>query len=198
MADVLVLHTAIAGAQRSSRAAALLARLPYARRLALERRDHRSRHASLAGIALVLAGAGRLRGSAVSPSQLEFPANLAPRLAGGPWFSVSHSPTRVAVALSRDCRLGLDVEDAAAARAATATFAGTLERWTAIEAALKATGTALAEARDVRLAEDLSGAEVRGVVLCLRALDLGAGCTASLATQEPVGDLTVEQLNDPW
>lgn len=198
MADVLVLHSLLPADPDSPRDGALLARLPYGRRLELERRDRRARSASLAGIALVLAGAGRLRGAAVLPEQLEFPAGLAPRLRGGPWFSVSHSPTRVAVALSRDCRIGLDLEDAAAARAAARTYAGTLERWTAIEAALKAAGGALAEARDVRLASDLSRAEVGDLTLCLRPLELGAHCTACLATPEPLDELAVEEVSDPW
>jgi phosphopantetheinyl transferase len=198
MAHVLVLHSSLADGCDPARAARLLACLPYGRRLALERRDPAARTASLAGTALVLAGAARLIGAPVEPARLEFREGSAPMLPGGPWFSVSHSATRVAVALSGDCRLGLDIEEEAARSAAAATFAGTLQRWTAIEAALKAAGAGIEAARDVRLAADLSGAEVGGFALRLQALDLGPGCTASLATPVAVERVTVEPVAEPW
>jgi phosphopantetheinyl transferase len=198
MADVLVLHSTLGGPRDGPRAAALLARLPYARRLELERRDPAARNASLAGTSLVLTGAARLRGGPVAARELRFEPGSAPDLTGGPGFSVSHSPGRVAVAFSTRFRVGLDLEEAAAATAAAGTFAGSLERWTAIEAVLKACGLGLRATRRVRLADDLSRAEVDGLTLWLRRLGLGAGCTAFLATSGEVASVAVEQLADPW
>jgi phosphopantetheinyl transferase len=198
MADVLILHSTPGGPRDGPGAAALLARLPYARRLELARRAPEARTASLLGTALALAGTGRLRGSPVAASQLRFRPGSAPELPGGPWFSVSHSTNCVAVALSSHARVGLDVEDAASAAAAARSFAGSLERWTAIEAALKALGTSLRESRCVSLADDLSRAEVGGVTLRLRPVDLGAGCTAFLAAEVQFASVAVERVADPW
>ena len=60
---------------------------------------------------------------------------------GGPWFSVSHCASRVAVALSDACEVGLDLEDAAAPPGGAAR--ARCERWTATEAALKAVGAGM-------------------------------------------------------
>ena len=198
MDEVLVLHSALGGPGNLPGAAALLARLPYARRLELGRRDPAARTASLAGTALVLAGAARLRGVPVTAAELRFEPGSAPDLAGGPWFSVTHSPARVAVALSARAPVGLDLEEAAAATVAAGTFAGSLERWTAIEATLKACGLDLRAARRVRVADDLSRAEVDGLPFWLRRVDLGAGCSACLATPTELASVVVEQLADPW
>ena len=198
MTDVLVLHTTLSEPADSPRAASLLARLPYARRLELERRSPAARNASLAGTALALAGAARLRGGPVAASALRFEPGAAPVLEGGPWFSVSHSPARVAVALCTRARVGLDLEEAAAATAAAATFAGSLERWTAIEAVLKARGLDLRAARRVQVADDLARAEVDGRPVWLRRVELGEGCTAFLATATEFAAVTVQSVADPW
>jgi hypothetical protein len=198
MADVLVLHSILGEPGAAVRAAALLARLPYARRLELERRNPAARTASLAGTALVLTGAARLRGVPVAADELRFEPGSAPCLAGGPWFSVSHSPARVAVALSTRARVGLDLEEAAAVTVVAGTFAGSLARWTAIEATLKACGLDLRAAHRVRVFDDLSLAEVDGVPVWLRRVDFGTGCTACLATSTEVASVAVEQLADPW
>jgi phosphopantetheinyl transferase len=198
MTDVLVLHSTLDESADPSRATALLARLPYARRLELERRSPAARYASLAGTSLALTGAARLRGAPVTAAGLRFEPGSAPLLPGGPWFSVSHSLARVAVALCTDVRVGLDLEETAAARVAEGTSAGSLARWTAVEAVLKARGLGLRESRRVRVADDLSRAEVDGHPLWLRPVDLGADCTAFLATVSEVASVTVEQLAEPW
>jgi hypothetical protein len=196
MVDVLIVHAALPEDDRAAGAAALLTRLPYARRLELEGRTPAGRLAGLAGSALALAGAGRLRGHAVGVADLRFPAGGKPSLAGGPWFSVSHSARRVAVALSDRCELGLDLEDAAA-RVAPVDARG-LGRWTATEAALKAVGAGLRAAGRVRLARDLGTAVVGGIEVHLRSLALAADCVACLGTRARVESLAVEQVEIEW
>ena len=196
MADVLILHAMLPDDDGAAGAAALLARLPYARRLELEGRDAAGRLAGLAGSALALAGARRLRGRPVAVADLRFAAGGKPGLDGGPWFSVSHSARRVAVALSDRCELGLDLEDAGAQ--AVRINAARLERWTATEAALKAVGAGLRAAGRVRLAVDLATAEVDGVGVHLRPLALGDGCVACLATLAEVASLEVERAEFEW
>ena len=193
MVDVLIVHAALPEDDRVAGAAALLARLPYARRLELEGRDAAGRLAGLAGSALALAGASRLRGHAVGVADLRFPAGGKPSLAGGPWFSVSHSVHRVAVALSDRCELGLDLEDVVARVDAVG-----LERWTATEAALKAVGAGLRSAGRVRLARDLGTAVVGGTEVHLQSLALGADCVACLGTRARVVSLAVEQVAIEW
>lgn len=198
MNAVLILHAPLAGMDEDVRADALLMRLPYARRLDLARRDPRARLASLAGVALALAGTARLRGRPVEPGRLEFPAHGKPGLAGGPSFSVAHTATRVAVAISDDCEVGLDLEDATAAAPDDATALLRLQRWTAIEAALKAVGAGLQSVGRLSMADDLSTATFAGVELSLHPIEIGADCVARLATQARVAQVTVEQMPVTW
>jgi hypothetical protein len=198
MNEVLILHSSLAGAGGDARADALLMRLPYARRLELARRGPDARLASLAGVALALAGAARLSGRPVEPGQLKFPANGKPGLADGPCFSVAHSVTRVAVAVSKDCELGLDLEDTVAAAPDDAGPTLRLQRWTAIEAALKAIGAGLRSADQLWIAEDLATASFGGVEINLQRVEIGADCVARLATLARNVDVTVEWIPVPW
>lgn len=199
MTDVLVLHAVLPREDDAGLAATLLAQLPYGRRLELERRDAAARLASLAGIALVLAGAGRLRGRRVEPAQLRFPLGGKPMLTGGPWFSVSHSGNRVAAALSDRGDVGLDLEDAPVGNAAAdPETTASLGRWTATEAVLKAVGAGIRSAGDVRLSADRSVAQLDGEVLYLRPLALAEDCVACLATRVAVSGVSIEQVGVPW
>lgn len=198
MKRVLILHAPLAGAGEDARGDALLMRLPYARRLELSRREPAARHASLAGVALALAGAARLRGRPVAPGQLEFPAGGKPRLTGGPCFSVAHSATRVAVAISDDCEVGLDLEDAVEAASEDARATLRLQRWAAIEAALKAVGAGLQSVGRLRMAEDLTSATFAGVEISLHPVEIDTDCVARLATQARLVDVTVERIPVPW
>jgi phosphopantetheinyl transferase len=176
-----------------ARADALLERLPYARRLELGRRDASARHASLLALDLVLTGIARLRGGVVQPGQLRFPQDGKPHLEGGPSFSLSHTRTRVAVALGEGCEVGVDVEDASQPSGGQRTREE-LERWTATEAALKAVGAGLRSAAQLQLAPDLASAELAGVRIRLARLDLGPGWVASLATLGPAGSVIVAEV----
>jgi hypothetical protein len=198
MTQVLLLHAALTGADATGAGTELLARLPYAQRLELERRDVAARTASLAGIALVLEGARRLHARTAQVNRLRFPLGGKPSLHGGPHFSVSHSRLRVGVALCGSGEVGLDLEDLPGGSAGRGAGVGSLEQWTAVEAALKFAGAGLREAGDVHLSEDLAVARLAGALFHLRPLLLAPGCVACLATGSPVSQLTVEEIPIPW
>jgi phosphopantetheinyl transferase len=189
MSEVIVLHAARAGQGDAGWMQSLLERLPYAYRLELERRDAAARSVSLQGLGLLAEGIRRLREAAFDPACLRFPEGGKPFLEGGPQFSVSHSATRVAVALGECCELGFDVEDVGTHGRSRSE----IERWTAVEATLKACGAGLRRAPEVCLRPDLATAELAGVVVHLRPVALSASCVATLATREPVGRVEVEE-----
>lgn len=189
MDDAIVLHARRGGEWPAWREATLLERLPYAYRLALEGRDGFARAASLQGLELLAEGYRRLRGGALELARVRWPDSGKPYIGGGPWFSVSHSGARVAVALSDRCEVGFDVEDLGPLRADRAR----LERWTATEAALKAIGAGIRQASGVELACDLATACIGGTRLHLQPVDLGAGCVACVAAREPLRTLRVEE-----
>ena len=188
MSDVVVLHAVLPEALDAARAEWLMARLPYARRLELEQRDAAARTASLLATELVLAAVARLRGEPPDISRLRFPQQQKPYLEDGSYFSVSHSGKRVVVAASDRCDVGIDVEDLGGP-----TGPAELDRWTAIEATLKATGCGLRQARDVRLACDLSTGEVSGQLVHLRRIVIAPDCIARLATRQPVHAVAVAE-----
>jgi phosphopantetheinyl transferase len=190
MWDVIVLHAVRLVEGDPAREQPLLERLPYAYRLALERRNPPDRAASLQALGMLDAGLRRVRATPLDPSCLHFPEGGRPSLEGGPHFSISHCARHVAVAVSERCALGLDVEDVDAHGRSRLE----LERWTAVEAALKAIGAGLVRAPDVRLAPDRAAAEIDGVVLHLRPITSCADFVATLATREPVGRVEVEEL----
>lgn len=182
MGHVMVLHSPLAVPFDAERAAWLLERLPYGRRLELERRSADARASSLRALELLIEGVTRLRGATLELSRLRFPEGGKPVIEGGPWFSVSHSASRVAVALSDACEVGFDVEDAAA----PGLQRERLDRWTAIEAVLKAAGAGMRRSRDVRLADDLATAGLDDRAFFLQHVTIAADCIAQLATPVPV------------
>ena len=188
MHDAIVLHAPRGGHWPACREGELLLQLPYAYRLELERRDASTRAASLQGIELLVEGFRRLRGGNLELARVRWPAGGKPQLDGGPWFSVSHSGARVAVALSERCEIGFDVEDLGGPLAERAR----LERWTATEAALKAIGAGIRRSAGVELARDLATACIDGARLHLQPVDLGAGSVACLAAREPLRRVHVE------
>jgi phosphopantetheinyl transferase len=189
MSEVIVLHAALSGQGDPGLEQALFERLPYAYRLELERRDAKARSASLHGLRLLAEGVLRTRGAAFDPSHLQFPEGGKPSLAGGPHFSISHSVGRIAVALSERHELGLDIEDLGTHGRSRAE----LERWTAVEASLKALGAGLRRSAEVRLSPDLSTAEMAGALVHLCPVALAADCIATLAARGPVGLVEVRQ-----
>jgi phosphopantetheinyl transferase len=187
MIEVTVLHAPLDGPLDAAREAWLLERLPYARRQELERREAQARAASLHALELLRRGVARLRGTALEMAALCYPAGGKPALAGGPCFSISHSEMRVAVALSEQCEVGIDVEDLLAAA-----DEDRLRHWTAVEATLKAAGAGLRRACEVRLAPDLANARFGAQDYRLQRLWLASGCIAHLAT---TGEARVQLLS---
>jgi hypothetical protein len=188
MDRALVLVARVADAPAEA-LAGLLASLPYGKRLELESRDAEARRASLAGIALALAGLSRLRPAAVRAVDLEFPQGGKPRVAGGPVFSLSHAGDRVAVALA-GLAVGFDLE-----RLADPSDRMRLERWTATEAVLKAAGLGLREAATVELSPALDRARLADRDYVLQPVGLGAGCVAHLASEHHVARVDVESFD---
>ncbi|MFZ1906964.1 MAG: hypothetical protein WAU56_16370, partial [Steroidobacteraceae bacterium] len=70
--SLILYHTDLRGEWPAQLAAALAARLPYAKRLEVRSSAARAA-ATLAGIALALRALARLAGHTVSPAQLAFP-----------------------------------------------------------------------------------------------------------------------------
>ncbi|MBK7902095.1 MAG: hypothetical protein IPJ97_03430 [Proteobacteria bacterium] len=137
MTDAITSHTRLPSSCPSWQES-LLQALPYAQRLELERREPGARRASLAGLGLVLVGAAHVTRQEFPPQAFTFPPAGKPRLASGPYFSISHSRSAVACIVCADADCGIDIEDRTEAEEG-ATVAK-LQRWTATEAALKAAG----------------------------------------------------------
>ncbi|HVH84186.1 MAG TPA: hypothetical protein VM713_07720 [Steroidobacteraceae bacterium] len=141
-------------------------------------------------MALALRALAHLTGARIAPGELAFPEGGKPRLARaagdsgeGPDFSISHSGPWVACAAVARGRVGFDVELGSEAR---------LESWAAREAALKACGASLTEARDVELIE--GGARCRDMRLHALRLELFPGAAACVMTSLPVHGLEAHAL----
>jgi hypothetical protein len=171
----------------------VLQRLPYARRLELESRDPEARQLSLRGTVLLLEAAAHLGFSTVTPGDLRFPEGGKPRLAGGPYFSISHTPRRVACAASRETDIGLDHEDYAGEEAPPR-----LTHWTAVEATLKAAGAGLVRAAAVEIEAALGYSRLDGTRYHLVPLDLGPGVVACLASGPRPAAVEVRPLEGPF
>jgi phosphopantetheinyl transferase len=177
---LILYHTDLRGQWPEESARALASRLPYAKRLEVAARAAAA-PATLAGVALALHALGRLTGARHAPGELAFPEGGKPHLARTaeageePDFSISHSGPWVGCAAVAHGLVGFDVEVGTEARFAA---------WAAREAALKACGAPLAEARGVELVA--GGARCRGVALIGLPLELFPGAAACLMTSLPV------------
>ena len=195
--NLILYYSDLRGQWPEAAARSLARKLRYAKRLEVEALGERGR-ATLAGVALALRALTHLTGSPVRAADLAFPAAGKPQLADAahagatPDFSISHSgPWVGCAAVARGC-VGFDVELG---------MGGRLREWTAREAAAKACGAGLAEAREVQLLEDT--AFCRGVPLYARTLGLFAGAMACAMTSLPVSGLetralALAELFDPW
>lgn len=189
MDRALVMHARV-GPESDERLGRLLGTLPYGRRALYERRSGTGRRSGLAGVALALEGLGRLVGRPVLAAEIEFPQDGKPRLSGGPSFSVSHSGDVVAVALVTTGEVGLDVEVEARGRSRAR-----LERWTAVEAVLKAAGLGLSASPDVVVSEDLGSGAVAGMTYRIVPVDLGPGVVACIAGERGFSRVEVEPVD---
>jgi len=170
----------------------LIERLPYAKRLELEARSPNARCTSLAGIALALRGLAVMLSGPVDPCRLSFPAGGKPCLPGGPGFSISHSGSRVGVALCPDCEPGFDLEQFDAGEPAADRLR--LVRWTATEAVLKAAGRGLRDAPRVDLDASLRTGTVSGASFKLVPVEIASDVVAFLATGSPARLVRVEEV----
>jgi phosphopantetheinyl transferase len=197
MARVLVLHARLGDDPDPARFATLLARLPYARRLELERRDSRDRYASLAGAWLVLEGASRLLGRTVTAGELRFPEGGKPTLAARLCFSVSHGGARVAAAVSESVDVGFDMEEGGTGLAGSSEYRAKLERWTATEAVLKAAGRGLRDAKSVEIDTSLTAGRLHGTTYGLTRVTIAEPVIAHLAASGPVERVDVIEVELP-
>ncbi|HXY97295.1 MAG TPA: hypothetical protein VEH00_10005 [Steroidobacteraceae bacterium] len=185
---LILYHSDLRGQWPIDAARALAARLPYAKRLEVAAHAAAA-PATLAGVALALRALSQLIGERVSPGELAFPDGGKPHLTRGAAsgesfdFSISHSGPWVGCAAMAHGLVGFDVELGTGTR---------LCAWAAREAALKACGAPLTEARDVELTE--GGARCRGVALEALPLELFPGAAACVMTSLPVGRLEARAL----
>jgi hypothetical protein len=93
------------------------------------------------------------------------------------------------VALSEHHAVGLDIEDVGTHGRSRAD----LERWTAVEASLKAFGEGLRRSAEVCVSPNLATAVLVGKVVHLRPVALALDCVATLATLEPVRRVEVRE-----
>ncbi|HQR48193.1 MAG TPA: hypothetical protein PL152_02585 [Steroidobacteraceae bacterium] len=199
MAHVLVLHGRLPPGPVDEAYAPLLARLPYAKRHELERRDPHARRASLAGIGLALHGIALLSGSPAEPRGLMFPTGGKPYVPGGPRFSISHGEHHVGVALSRDCEVGFDLEEvqepdtAPGATRETQAAQQRLVRWTATEAVLKAAARGLRAVGAVELDGNYAAGRIGASIFRLAPVGI-AGTVAHIATDVPITSLSVQEV----
>jgi hypothetical protein len=182
MTDAIILHAPLRlPVSCPSWQAPLLQALPYGHRLELERRDPEARRASLAGLGLVLMAVARRTRQELPPRAFTFPQEGKPRLVGGPFFSISHSLSRVACVVCADTDCGIDIEDLQEPVEAAAV--AKLRRWTATEAALKAAGLGLRAASEVALAGSIDQALIRSERYELQAVDVVPGVIGHVAAK---------------
>jgi phosphopantetheinyl transferase len=191
------MHARLRGGDVPEDLALLIERLPYAKRLDLERREPGARSASLAGIWLALEGAARLRGRAMDVASLRFPADGKPYLEGGPHFSMSHSPQHVAAAVCESVEIGFDLEDVDPISGDSMEARQKLQRWTATEAVLKAAGRGLREARSVELDDTLASGTLAGVLYGLTPVEMSTHVVAHLATPAVIESVEVVEVASP-
>jgi len=197
MTLVLVMHARLRGGAVPEDLTLLMERLPYAKRLELERREPGGRSASLAGIWLALEGAARLRGRPADVASLRFSTGGKPCLEGGPYFSISHSLRHVAAAVCESVEIGFDLEEVGTGPGDSSKGPKKLQRWTATEAILKAAGLGLREARSVELDDSLVTGTLAGERYWLRPVEISTDVVAHLATFAPCESVEVVEWSGP-
>mgnify|MGYP001820813239 CR=1 FL=1 len=187
---VIVLHAELKGHRAAPGLQAMLKRIPYAKRLELERRGAVAREASLRGLSLALEAIEMLTGKRHEVRELRFPQDGKPFLPAGPSFSIAHCDSRVACAAASAGEIGIDVEDLPGPRG-SAQDRRRLQRWTAIEATLKAAGAGLRAVSEVKLDEGLSRARFGGCDYLLAPVQIDPGVIACVAATLEVTQWTI-------
>jgi phosphopantetheinyl transferase len=189
MNRIMVLHGPCRRDPRSDRDPLPLVAIPYAKRLELESRTHDARYASLAGLALALRGLEAMTRRTVALAELRFPLDGKPCIAAGPDFSIAHTDGWVACAVALRGVVGLDLE---VWREHEPTVS--LERWTAVEAVLKAAGAGLRRAQDVEIDLEARHGRFAGTDYCLHPLVLGTELVAHAATNSSDAIIDVHEV----
>jgi 4'-phosphopantetheinyl transferase len=189
---VIVLHAELKGHRAARALQGLLEKVPYAKRLELERRSTDGCAASLCGLSLAVEGIGVLTGKRPAVGEFRFPQGGKPFLPGGPSFSISHCDSRVACAVASAGQIGIDLEDLPSSRGVVQDR-HRLQRWTAVEATLKAAGAGLRALSDVKLDEELSLARFDGRDYLLTPTQLDPEVIACVAATVEVAQWTIEQ-----
>jgi hypothetical protein len=171
----------------------LLHALPYAKRLELERREGAGLRESLAGLALLVLGAARIRAPGLAVGRLAFTPGAKPRCHGGPHFSISHTRARVVCAISETVDPGVDVESVA--RGMSTADRDRMRRWTATEAALKAAGLGLRDSAGVRLDPGLRYAEIGSTRYVLSEPRLAEDCICHVAMAVVPPELEIDAVD---
>jgi phosphopantetheinyl transferase len=194
MTHVLVLHTRLTAGSAAQGLDRLLERLPYAKRLELERRDAPARYLSLAGIDLVLRGLAELGGGASAAHEFRFPGEGKPHFAAGPSFSISHGRRTAGAALCDGGEVGFDLEELGDSPDGPAATRARLLRWTATEAVLKAAGRGLSDIGTVDLEPSLRSGRIGGSLYYLESVPVGDDVVAHVATAVPVTSVSVREV----
>jgi 4'-phosphopantetheinyl transferase len=185
-------------------AAALFQRaLAYAKRLATDAQEIEGRR-TLAGVSLARRALSAWLGRDVAAREFVFPEGGKPHVPGAPDFSIAHSGTWVGCAVVPNGRIGFDVEVerpgieqtirllVPVEEAEHLTPQTALARWVATEAALKAHGASVREAKQV----EFRGNQVffRGEPLCRMDVDVFEGAAACIMTSQPVHRVETQQV----
>ena len=186
-----------------------LERLPEAKRQSLQRLQHSNKQQlSLIGWQLLRYGMHQAGNAAFSLQQLQFPEHGKPFIAGDWDFNLSHSGDIVACAISRQGRIGIDVErhrDVEPQRFKRYFSKDELEwmadddkcfieLWTRKEAVIKASGIGLKGLSKVITQDNLTASDEQGEWY-LHKLELDKDYSAHVAIDAEVSIQSLHQIN---
>lgn len=185
---------------------AWLEQLPADKRLRLQRRQHSDKQQlSLIGWQLLRYGMQQAGHTTFALQQIEFPEHGKPRIPDDWDFNISHSGNLVACALSRQGRIGIDVERhrdlepqrfkrcfSTAELAWMGHDAGRfIDLWTRKEAVIKASGIGLKGLGKVVTQQNMTAHDEQGDWF-LHKLELDSGYSAHVATD--IASARIQQL----
>jgi hypothetical protein len=190
MNRIMVLHGSCRRDPRSDREPLPLDAIAYAKRLELQARTCDARHASLAGLAVALSGLRAMTGRTVTLRELSFPLDGKPHVSHGPDFSIAHADGWVGCSVASRGSVGFDLE--VTQRRGPH---GSLARWTAVEAVLKASGAGLRHAHEVGIDLAARRGSFAGMDYFLHPLALGTDLAAHVATDVAGSIIDVRQIS---
>lgn len=204
--NVILYYSDLRGQWPDESATWLLRALPYAKRLAIGAQGPEGRK-TLVGVSLARRALAAVTGRDVPPGEFVFPDGGKPHVPGAPDFSIAHSGPWVGCAVVATGRIGFDVECerpgveqtvrllCTPEEAQRLTPRSALERWVAIEAALKAYGASVRAAATVEFREGL--AFFRGEPLHRVDVQVFSGAAACVMTSQRARALAARQIALP-